>query len=100
MSIFGCQCAGGDDRARTGDPLLAKQVLSQLSYIPVARKRVTIARSWRHAFRISPSACGVKLRGRWSDLERPEEWERQSFGWSWVCLSKCTRWGRENPDAC
>ena len=24
---------GGDDRIRTGDPLLAKQVLSQLSYI-------------------------------------------------------------------
>jgi hypothetical protein len=24
----------GDGRARTGDPLLAKQVLSQLSYIP------------------------------------------------------------------
>jgi hypothetical protein len=27
--------AGGDDRIRTGDPLLAKQALSQLSYIPV-----------------------------------------------------------------
>ena len=26
--------AGGDDRIRTGDPLLAKQVLSRLSYIP------------------------------------------------------------------
>src|SRR3990172_5438060 len=25
---------GGDDRTRTGDPLLAKQVLSRLSYIP------------------------------------------------------------------
>ncbi len=24
----------GDDRDRTGDPLLAKQVLSQLSYAP------------------------------------------------------------------
>ena len=29
--------AGGDGRARTGDPLLAKQVLSQLSYIPGCR---------------------------------------------------------------
>ena len=28
---------GGDDRDRTGDPLLAKQVLSQLSYIPPAQ---------------------------------------------------------------
>jgi hypothetical protein len=26
---------GGADRARTDDPLLAKQVLSQLSYSPV-----------------------------------------------------------------
>ncbi len=25
---------GGDERSRTADPLLAKQVLSQLSYIP------------------------------------------------------------------
>ena len=28
---------GGDDRIRTGDPLLAKQALSQLSYIPATR---------------------------------------------------------------
>ena len=34
LDLFGCQCAGGDERIRTADPLLAKQVLSQLSYIP------------------------------------------------------------------
>ena len=34
IDLFGCQCAGGDERIRTADPLLAKQVLSQLSYIP------------------------------------------------------------------
>jgi hypothetical protein len=28
------QVSGGADRDRTGDPLLAKQVLSQLSYSP------------------------------------------------------------------
>jgi hypothetical protein len=28
-------CCGGDDGTRTHDPLLAKQVLCQLSYIPV-----------------------------------------------------------------
>ena len=28
---------GGDERIRTADPLLAKQVLSQLSYIPTGR---------------------------------------------------------------
>ena len=28
--------SGGDERDRTDDPLLAKQVLSQLSYTPIA----------------------------------------------------------------
>ena len=28
---------GGDNRARTDDPLLAKQVLSQLSYTPISQ---------------------------------------------------------------
>ena len=32
---------GGDDRDRTGDPLLAKQVLSQLSYAPVTVVRLS-----------------------------------------------------------
>ena len=31
------QPAGGDERDRTDDPLLAKQVLSQLSYTPINR---------------------------------------------------------------
>ena len=30
---------GGDERVRTDDPLLAKQVLSQLSYTPVCPVR-------------------------------------------------------------
>ena len=30
-----CLSAGGDERDRTDDPLLAKQVLSQLSYTPI-----------------------------------------------------------------
>jgi hypothetical protein len=34
FDLFGCQCTGGDERIRTADPLLAKQVLSRLSYIP------------------------------------------------------------------
>ena len=36
--VFSClkeRCGGGADRDRTGDPLLAKQVLSQLSYSPL-----------------------------------------------------------------
>jgi hypothetical protein len=34
---------GGADRDRTGDPLLAKQVLSQLSYSPLAKLRASKA---------------------------------------------------------
>jgi hypothetical protein len=34
MKIELLQGIGGRDRDRTGDPLLAKQVLSQLSYTP------------------------------------------------------------------
>ena len=34
--LFQEKVSGGDNRARTDDPLLAKQVLSQLSYTPVA----------------------------------------------------------------
>ena len=33
---FKSQSLGGDNRDRTDDPLLAKQVLSQLSYTPVS----------------------------------------------------------------
>ena len=33
---------GGDERDRTDDPLLAKQVLSQLSYTPVSLKAFTL----------------------------------------------------------
>ena len=34
---------GGDERNRTADPLLAKQVLSRLSYIPTTNLRFSIA---------------------------------------------------------
>ena len=38
LGIFSPRPVGsGGDRARTDDPLLAKQVLSQLSYTPVQR---------------------------------------------------------------
>ena len=77
IDLFGCQCAGGDERIRTADPLLAKQVLSQLSYIP-----------WGAIFRaIATSEQDVSLRVRISDPRevlqtlRPEEWERQDKPW-------------------
>ena len=77
IDLFGCQCAGGDERTRTADPLLAKQVLSQLSYIPDARYT---NRAYSGAFRrLPPRAEHIRLRGRSTDLERPEEWERQDL---------------------
>ena len=36
---------GGDNRDRTDDPLLAKQVLSQLSYTPIAVVKVPLRTS-------------------------------------------------------
>ena len=35
--------AGGDERTRTADPLLAKQVLYQLSYVPVVDLGIALA---------------------------------------------------------
>src|SRR5260221_13903646 len=76
IDLFGCQCAGGDERARTADPLLAKQVLSQLSYIPWATAYEPCL--WRRPRRrLPPRAKNSRLRGRLTDLERPEEGERQ-----------------------
>jgi hypothetical protein len=41
---------GGDGRARTGDPLLAKQVLSQLSYAPMQLRTAVQVRRRAWAF--------------------------------------------------
>jgi hypothetical protein len=38
-------CSGGADRDRTDDPLLAKQVLSQLSYSPASALKLS-SRTW------------------------------------------------------
>src|ERR1700736_5309807 len=66
IDLFGCQCAGGDERIRTADPLLAKQVLSQLSYIPWG---TAPNRAISGALRASLRMRSSRLRGRLSDLE-------------------------------
>jgi hypothetical protein len=74
IDLFGCQCAGGDERTRTADPLLAKQVLSQLSYIPDAREKRAISASKP----APPSACEALASPREVDQTlKSEEWERQ-----------------------
>ena len=61
IDLFGCQCAGGDEQIRTADPLLAKQVLSQLSYVPwVHGNAVHIAAP----FFAQSAARGTSLRAR------------------------------------
>ena len=66
IDLFGCQCAGGDERTRTADPLLAKQVLSQLSYIPGARYT---NHAYDGATPAPPSACGAHTSPR--EVDRP-----------------------------
>ena len=41
---------GGDEEIRTPDPLLARQVLSQLSYTPILACRQASSRQPRHFF--------------------------------------------------
>ena len=90
IDLFGCQCAGGDERARTADPLLAKQVLSQLSYIPWGTG--AIHRAYSDASPASSSACEERLRGRLSDLESLKSGKDRNETLSLVCLvCLCTR---------
>ena len=35
LRFFGCAGGGGDEETRTPDPLLAKEMLCQLSYVPL-----------------------------------------------------------------
>ena len=60
--------AGGDERDRTADPLLAKQVLSHLSYIPTLDSRCTprgagLALSGKTVDRRASDPCVVGLPG-------------------------------------
>jgi hypothetical protein len=48
----------GDDQIRTGDPLLAKQVLSQLSYIPkMGSLHLRSSSFGRHIQALAPAAA-------------------------------------------
>ena len=71
---------GGDERTRTADPLLAKQVLSQLSYIPAHGLDAMLSATASAAVSLRTRHTVAGFAGGPSDLERPEEWERQGFG--------------------
>ena len=55
--MAGRTLAGGDERNRTADPLLAKQVLSHLSYIPFIVPLARVPASLR-------IFCSPRLEGR------------------------------------
>src|SRR5260370_40133849 len=75
LDLFGCQCAGGDERARTADPLLAKQVLSQLSYIPWDTAKRNRAYSGANRASLRMRSAFVSAGG--CQTLKSEEWERQ-----------------------
>ena len=58
---------GGDERNRTADPLLARQVLSQLSYTPIGADFIPLSASL-FSFLLGspakPSEAGLLGRGR------------------------------------
>ena len=78
IDLFGCQCAGGDERIRTADPLLAKQVLSQLSYIPWG---TAPNRAISGALCASLRMRSSRLRGRLSDLESLKSGKDKTKPW-------------------
>ena len=89
IDLFGCQCAGGDERIRTADPLLAKQVLSQLSYIPWGTRCVLLATFGKNVslrVRIRKSAGGA------SDLESLKS-GKDIKDKPWCALNRKTRSG-------
>jgi hypothetical protein len=94
IDLFGCQCAGGDERIRTADPLLAKQVLSQLSYIPWVRE----LRYSDTDKPMSPSACEISIpREVSSDLESLKSGKDRNETLNlFVCF--CTRTKRTASD--
>ena len=91
---------GGADRDRTGDPLLAKQVLSQLSYSPVAslghrtaQLRVPLAPSAQRlrGMRVAPRAppgyySPASTRAALGRIPKPTGSER--FFWSGVLCGR------------
>src|SRR5438552_15579896 len=80
IDLFGCQCAGGDERIRTADPLLAKQVLSQLSYIPWGTANTVLLATSKTE--MSPSACEPhSTRGRLSDRESLKRGKDRTEPW-------------------
>lgn len=66
MQMLVVPSGAGDGRARTGDPLLAKQMLFQLSYAPVAEEYTSFGVPERHR---SVSRLVPRMRLAWAFLD-------------------------------
>ena len=55
---------GGDERDRTDDPLLAKQVLSQLSYTPIFNLNIKAYSAVRVLFPLKKALRAFKIKQR------------------------------------
>jgi hypothetical protein len=56
----------GDGRVRTDDPLLAKQVLSQLSYAPLNRQSPRLRAAGAPDFPLARASARRADRGKWA----------------------------------
>ena len=71
---------GGDSRTRTGDPLLAKQMLSQLSYIPILygiKPKSTPPFDVPHTNTSMLRIASISLALRYSRNEHRSHWRRE-----------------------
>ena len=71
--MVGVLCVGGDERIRTADPLVANEVLSQLSYIPtgiVTKRARTEALMSSFVFRSCPHGPRFLRLGTLADTRR------------------------------
>ena len=96
MSISHTSCAGGDDGIRTHDPLLAGQVLSQLSYTPRLNLRILLF--LRFSFRF----CGNFTFGlpKISLVYEFHFWQSQKFHCKSFGLALVGPSGLEPPTSC
>ena len=81
---FGFATDGGDEGIRTLDPLLAGQVLSQLSYTPIFEVR-SKSEEWK-----GRSKLPYILHSAFSQPHSARNVQRQSLLWQWVPENRTT----------
>ena len=84
LSTLQSEKVGGRDRVRTCDPLLAKQVLSQLSYTPTSgtvndfKVFATVRKLRKLHFSLYCVRFALNLSGKWSRITPPRAFSRRA----------------------